>query len=153
PAWNPDAGGIRAVYFRDPDGHPLELIQYPSGKGDARWQSKDRLFLGIDHTAIAASDTEQTLAFYRGRLGLRAIGGSENWGAEQERLSGVPGAHVRITALRARTGPGVELLHYLMPRGGRPMPTDTTDADLWSEAIVLHAAAGAIAGERLRDPD
>ena len=34
PAWNPNAGGIRAVYFRDPDGHPLELIQFPRGKGD-----------------------------------------------------------------------------------------------------------------------
>jgi len=32
PAWNPNAGGIRAVYFRDPDGHPLELIQFPAGK-------------------------------------------------------------------------------------------------------------------------
>src|SRR4051794_37794714 len=46
PAWNPDAGGIRAVYFRDPDLHPLELIQYPPGKGDPRWQERDRLFLG-----------------------------------------------------------------------------------------------------------
>jgi catechol 2,3-dioxygenase-like lactoylglutathione lyase family enzyme len=27
PAWNPNAGGIRAVYFRDPDLHPLELIR------------------------------------------------------------------------------------------------------------------------------
>ena len=38
PAWNPNASGIRAVYFRDPDGHPLELIQFPPGKGDPRWQ-------------------------------------------------------------------------------------------------------------------
>jgi catechol 2,3-dioxygenase-like lactoylglutathione lyase family enzyme len=37
PASNPDAGGIRAVSFRDPDGHPLELIQFPPGKGEARW--------------------------------------------------------------------------------------------------------------------
>ena len=74
PAWNPDAGGIRAVYFRDPDRHPLELIQYPPGKGDPRWQERDRLFLGIDHTAIASSDTERSLAFYRDRLGLRIVG-------------------------------------------------------------------------------
>jgi hypothetical protein len=40
---------------------------------------------------------------------------SENWGAEQERLSSVPGAHVRITSLRAPTGLGIEFLHYLMP--------------------------------------
>jgi catechol 2,3-dioxygenase-like lactoylglutathione lyase family enzyme len=78
PAWNPNAGGIRAVYFRDPDLHPLELIQYPPGKGEPRWQERDRLFLGIDHTAIAASDTDRSLAFYRDRLGLRIAGGSEN---------------------------------------------------------------------------
>ena len=40
PAWNPNAGGIRAVYFRDPDGHPLELIQFPPGKGAPRWQQR-----------------------------------------------------------------------------------------------------------------
>ena len=60
PAWNPNAGGIRAVYFRDPDGHPLELIQFPPDKGERRWQEKDRLFLGIDHSAIAVSDTDQS---------------------------------------------------------------------------------------------
>src|SRR5439155_17356747 len=99
PAWNPNAGGVGAVYFGDPEGHPLELIQYPPGKGDPRWQERDRLFRGIDHTAIAASDTERSLAFYRDRLGLRIAGTSENWGLEQELLSGVPAAHVRITTL------------------------------------------------------
>ena len=118
--------------FRDPDQHPLELIKYPPGKGDPRWQERDRLFLGIDHTAIAASDTERSLAFYRDRLGLRIVGQSENWGVEQERLSGVPGAHVRITTLRAASGPGIELLHYLAPRDGHPTPPDTSPDDLWA---------------------
>src|SRR6516164_8420191 len=137
PASNPNAAGIRAVYFRDPDGHPLELIQFPPGKGEPRWQERDRIFLGIDHSAIAVSDTDQSLAFYRDRLGLRIAGTSENWGIEQERLSGVPGAHVRITTLRATGGPGVELLDYLTPTDGRPMPVDTTADDLWTEEIVL----------------
>jgi len=153
PAWNPNAGGIRAVYFRDPDGHPLELIQFPPDKGDGRWQDKDRLFLGIDHSAIAASDTERSLAFYCDRLGLRIAGTSENWGIEQERLAAVPQAHVRITALRAANGPGIELLDYLMPRDGRPMPADTRPDDIWAEEIVLHAGDIPIPEERLRDPD
>src|SRR3954466_2007637 len=67
----------------------------PPGRGDPRWQERERLFLGINHTAIAASDTERSLAFYRDRLRLRIVGQSENWGQEQERLSGVPGVHVR----------------------------------------------------------
>jgi len=152
PAWNPNAGGIRAVYFRDPEGHPLELIQFPPGKGEARWQETDRLFLGIDHTAIAVGDTERSVAFYRDRLGLHMAGISENWGIEQERLSAVPGAHLRITTLRAPSGLGVELLHYLMPADARPMPADTTRDDLWAEEVVMRAAAGPVAGERLRDP-
>src|SRR5204863_2610207 len=36
PDWNKNAGGIRAFYFRDPDDHVLEVIQFPAGKGDAR---------------------------------------------------------------------------------------------------------------------
>jgi catechol 2,3-dioxygenase-like lactoylglutathione lyase family enzyme len=130
PDWNPTAGGIRAVYFRGPDGHPLELIWYPPGKGDDRWQSRDRLFLGIDHTAIVVSSTEASLRFYRDGLGLDVVGAGENWGPEQERLSGVPGARVRITSLRGSSGPGVEFLDYLAPATGRPRPGGTA-ADLW----------------------
>jgi catechol 2,3-dioxygenase-like lactoylglutathione lyase family enzyme len=153
PSWNPDAGGIQAVYFRDPDSHPLELIQFPPGKGEARWQDKERLFLGIDHTAIAVAETERSLAFYRDRFGFHIAGISENWGIEQERLSAVPGAHVRITTLRAASGPGIELLDYLTPRGGRPMPADASLDDLWADEIVLHAADIPVGGERQRDPD
>src|SRR3954467_15443160 len=94
----------------------------PPGRGDPRWQERERLFLGINHTAIAASDTERSLAFYRDRLGLWIAGQSENWGIEQERLSGVPGVRVRITTLRADSGPGIELLHYVTPQEGRPTP-------------------------------
>jgi catechol 2,3-dioxygenase-like lactoylglutathione lyase family enzyme len=153
PAWNPNAGGIRAVYFRDPDGHPLELIQFPRGKGDPRWQDRHRLFLGIDHSAVAVRNTDASLAFYRDRLGLHVAGTSENWGVEQERLSAVPGAHIRITSLRAGRGPGVELLDYLMPGDGRPMPADTTANDLWAEEIVMRTVIVPQFAERLRDPD
>jgi catechol 2,3-dioxygenase-like lactoylglutathione lyase family enzyme len=131
PDWNPNAGGIRAFYFRDPDGHFLELIQFPPGKGDPRWQRPGRqLFLGIDHTAIVVEDTERALAFYRDRLGLRIAGTSENYGVEQEHLNGVFGARLRITGLRAPAGPGVELLEYRTPRDGRPRPRGARASDL-----------------------
>ncbi len=58
PAWNKDAGGIKAFYFRDLEDHVLEIIWFPPGKGDPRWQRPTtNLFLGIDHTAIVVSDT------------------------------------------------------------------------------------------------
>src|SRR5262249_28948059 len=126
PDWNKKAGGIKAFYFKDPDGHPLEIFQCPQDKGDARWHKKsDRLFLGIDHTAIVVSDTEASLAFYRDRLGLKVVGESENYGTEQEHLNNVFGARLRITTLRAAKGPAVEFLEYLTPRDGRPLPPDS----------------------------
>jgi catechol 2,3-dioxygenase-like lactoylglutathione lyase family enzyme len=152
PDWNPDAGGIEAFYFRDPDGHFLELIRFPPGKGDPRWQRPTRrLFLGIDHTAIAVSDTEASLAFYRDALGLRVAGASENHGIEQERLNNVFGARLRITALRAAEGPGIELLEYLAPRDGRPRPTGARANDLlhWQTDLAVPDAGALAARARL----
>lgn len=144
PQWNPNAGGISAFYFRDPDGHFLEILHFPPGKGDPKWQKAgERLFLGIDHSAIVVADTEASLRYYRDTLGLRVAGASENYGIEQERLNNVFGARLRITALRAAAGPGVELLEYLAPRTGRPMPIDTESNDLWSWHIDMDADVAA----------
>jgi len=138
PDWNKDAGGIKAFYFKDPDEHPVEILWFPEGKGDPKWHRlSGRLFLGIDHTAITVSDTEASLKFYRDLLGLRVAGESENYGTEQEHLNNVFGAHLRITALRARAGPGIELLEYLSPRDGRPFPLDEHANDLVHRATVL----------------
>jgi len=138
PDWNPNAGGIQAFYFRDPDGNNLELISFPPGKGDPRWQQAGkRVFLGIDHTAIAVSATERSIELYRDGLGLRVVGESDNFGREQELLNNVFGAHLRITALRGERGMGVEFLEYLTPSGGRPAPLDTRADDLWHEQIQI----------------
>jgi catechol 2,3-dioxygenase-like lactoylglutathione lyase family enzyme len=139
PEWNRNAGGIRAFYFRDPDGHPLEILWFPAGKGNPKWHAAtDRLFLGIDHTAIVITDTEASLQFYRDRLGMRMVGESENYGPEQERLNNVFGARLRITALRAVAGPGIEFLEYLAPRDGRPFPPDEKANDLihWQTRFI-----------------
>jgi catechol 2,3-dioxygenase-like lactoylglutathione lyase family enzyme len=132
PDWNPGAAGIEAFYFKDPDSNMLEILAFPPGKGEARWQAADRLFLGIDHTAIVVADTGASLELYRDTLGLKVAGEGENWGAEQEHLNNVFGARLRITALRASSGgPAIELLEYLAPRDGRPTPIDTRANDLW----------------------
>lgn len=131
PEWNKNAGGIRAFYFKDPDRHALEILWFPPGKGDPKWhQPTGKLFIGIDHTAIVVNDTETSLRFYRDALGLKQVGESENYGVEQEHLNNVFGARLRITALRAGAGPGVEFLEYLAPRDGRPYPLDARASDL-----------------------
>jgi catechol 2,3-dioxygenase-like lactoylglutathione lyase family enzyme len=150
PDWNPHAGGIEAFYFRDPDGHFLELLAFPPGKGDPRWQAKDRLFLGLDHTAIVVADTQASLRLWRDQLGLAVAGESENWGPEQERLNNVFGARLRITGLRApEGGPGVEFLEYLAPRDGRPAPADLKANDLLHWQTTFTAAGLLDAARRL----
>jgi catechol 2,3-dioxygenase-like lactoylglutathione lyase family enzyme len=133
PEWNKNAAGIKAFYFKDPDEHALEILSFPPDKGDARWhRGSTKLFLGIDHTAIVVNDTEASLKFYRDALGMRQVGESENYGVEQEHLNNVFGARLRITAMRAASGPGVEFLEYLTPRDGRPYPSDAHASDLFS---------------------
>ena len=146
PDWNPNAAGIRAFYFKDPDGHFLEILWFPPDKGDPRWhRPTSQLFLGIDHTAIVVADTDRSLSCYRDTLGLRVVGGSENYGPEQERLNNVFGARLRITTLRAAVGPGIEFLEYLTPRDGRPMPSDARANDVahWQTALVAADVEGA----------
>jgi catechol 2,3-dioxygenase-like lactoylglutathione lyase family enzyme len=152
PDWNKKAAGIEAFYFADPDGHPLEILQFPPGKGDPKWhRPSDRLFLGIDHTAIVVGDTEASLKFYRDLLGLKVVGESENYGTEQEHLNNVFGAHLRITTLRAASGPGIEFLEYLSPRDGRSFPADERANDLvHRQTRLVTGAAGAVA-QALRD--
>jgi catechol 2,3-dioxygenase-like lactoylglutathione lyase family enzyme len=139
PDWNKAAAGIRAFYFRAPDDHNLEIIFYPPGKSDPKWQQKsDKLFLGIDHTAIVVSNTEKSRGFYQDLLGMKIAGESENYGEEQEHLNNVFGARLRITALKSDQGSAIELLEYLTPRDGRPFPIDVRANDLmhWQTTLT-----------------
>ena len=137
PAWNKNAGGISAFYFKDPDGHPVEILHFPPDKGAEKWHRPDKLFLGIDHTAIVVSDTDASVRFYRDLLGMHIAGESENYGTEQEHLNNVFGAHLRVTALRGAEGPGIELLEYVAPRDGRPFPIDERANDVIHRQTVL----------------
>jgi len=151
PDWNKNAAGILAFYFKDPDGHPVEVLQFPPDKGSAKWhQPTAKLFLGIDHTAIVVGDTDASVKFYRDVLGMHIAGESENYGTEQEHLNGVFGSRVRISGLRAQAGPGVEFLDYLTPRDGRPTPPDTRANDLWHWQTAITVRGANAAAEKLK---
>lgn len=130
PAYITAAAGIKAFYFRDPDAHNLEIIYFPPGKGNPKWQGKSDLFLGIDHTAIGISDTPTQQAFYE-MLGLKLMGKSENYGTEQEHLNQVFGARLEISGFAAQKGIGIEFLEYIAPPGGRAYPSHSRVSDLW----------------------
>jgi catechol 2,3-dioxygenase-like lactoylglutathione lyase family enzyme len=134
-------GRVRAFKFRDPDGHPLELLYFPWGQGRPLWHrpTDGGVFLGIDHSAIDVSDTAASEAFYGTLLGMTIAYEVTNRGPTQDALDGVDGAVVRITGLRpgSPNGPGIEFLDYRAPRTGRPAPADTESNDLVHAHLVL----------------
>jgi catechol 2,3-dioxygenase-like lactoylglutathione lyase family enzyme len=142
----PSSGGVTAFKFRGPDGHPLELISFPGGDNAPR----------IDHSAISVADSARGIAFYEA-LGLTVGTRSLNRGPEQDRLDGVAGAQVEVTALippAART-PHIELLCY----GGEHRRGPVAGlADVAATRLILAGARGE-PGSRpsrtlmLRDPD
>jgi len=134
----PEAEGVKAFYFQDPDKHNLELIFFPKGKGQEKWQrSNGNIFLGIDHTAFGVSNTDKSLQFYSDLLGIERKGDSHNKGIEQEHLNNVEGASLHITGLRTAAGPGLEFLQYLVPGPGKAYPTDTRADDIWQWQTTL----------------
>lgn len=103
----PENDNVCAVKFRDPEGHPLELLSFPPGAGAQR--------LGINHSAIAVRDVAASLAFYRARgftLGQCTL----NHGAPQAALDGLPDPRVDIVPLNPPgLGSHLELLGYREP--------------------------------------
>jgi catechol 2,3-dioxygenase-like lactoylglutathione lyase family enzyme len=130
------SGGVSAFKFRDPEGHPLELIAFPSGAVPPQWQTISQdVCLGIDHSALSVSGTAASLDFYES-LGLDRSGGSLNAGREQAMLDGVTDPTVEVTALTpAQAPPHVELLCY---RGefDRRIPA-RNDNDIAATRLVL----------------
>ncbi len=144
------SGGAVAFKFRDPDGHPLELIQFADGHAG-----------GIDHSAIAVADVARSIAFYRDQLGLRVASRQTNTGIEQDRLDGLSEAVVDVVTLAPEQAtPHLELLGYRTPTGRLAppsWPSDIAATRLVFEVTALPDAAAVMAdGTRMlltRDPD
>jgi catechol 2,3-dioxygenase-like lactoylglutathione lyase family enzyme len=101
----PASGSAIAFKFRDPEGHPLELIQFADGH-----------LGGVDHSAIVSADVERSIAFYRDQLGFTVASRQTNRGPEQDRLDGLTGTIVDVVALApVIETPHVELLAYHSP--------------------------------------
>lgn len=173
----PSTGSVTAWKFRDPDGHPLELISFPVGSGDPVWQSmrEDGSPCGIDHSAIGVGDSDRSIAFHE-LLGLRVVTRGLNHGIAQQRLDALPDVEVDVVAMQppATRTPHLELLGYRRPRGraNPAMSITATAADrlIWQAAaidVLLDAldsagcrdsvvASGIVDGATLallRDPD
>lgn len=142
--------GVTAYKFRDPDGHPLELIHFPPGEGRAVWQQRaGGPCIGIDHSALSIADTGRSLRFYRG-LGFRRADRTFNHGPAQAAMDGLAGATAVVSGLRPTSteGPGLELLGYLPP--GRAAPPRAADSAV-TDWVTLDMGGGRAA--LVRDPD
>lgn len=140
----PAAGGVTAVKFRDPEGHPLEFLRFPPG-ARAGWPGRG--VLGIDHSALSVADADRSRRFY-GRHGLTEGDRSLNHGTAQDALDGLDGVAVDVVPMRPpEQTPHVELLAYRRP-AGRPSPSLAVN-DVAATRIVWRSDAEAL----VRDPD
>lgn len=138
------SGGVKAVKFRDPEGHPLEFLQFPTG-GAVAWRGEG--IIGIDHSAISVADASVSRAFYAA-LGLEPHRTTINDGATQDALDGL--AHVTVDVVPLfppRAAPHLELLGYHSSQG-RTAPSRAAN-DIAATRIVWAADRDAL----LRDPD
>jgi catechol 2,3-dioxygenase-like lactoylglutathione lyase family enzyme len=141
------SGGVCAVKFRDPDGHPVELIEFPPASLPQRWAvAGDGITLGIDHSAITVADADRSIDFYRSAFGLRLQARQVNQGPEQARLDGLAAPVVQVVALAPpQPSPHLELLAYRNPLPAM-LPTGPRTITLW-------AGGADVSPHLLTDPD
>lgn len=83
--------GSIAFKFRDPEGHPLELIQLPHPDAETA--------AGIDHSAIVVANVDRSVAFYADVLNMRVRARQVNRGPAQDNLDALVGTQVDVVAL------------------------------------------------------
>lgn len=138
------AGGVTAVKLRDPEGHPLEFLQFPRNANPG-WKGTG--IMGIDHSAISVSDIAASRRFYA-RQGLSEAGATVNHGPTQDALDGLDGVEVDVVPMTpADKQPHVEMLGYRHPVG-RPLHSLSTN-DIAATRIVWRSNVDAL----IRDPD
>jgi len=145
------SGGVIAFKFRDPEGHPLELLAFPEGAAPPVWARGHGagLFLGIDHSAISVADSARSIAFYE-NLGLRVSARSLNQGPGQARLDDIARPVVEVTALAApQATPHLELLCYRPATGGSGSRLELNDV----AATRLVFEADHFGRQAMIDPD
>ena len=70
----------------------------------------------VNHTSFTVSNVERSIAFYRDFLGMELISLGEREPAFAEKVTGIPGAHLKVAYLQA-PGHRLELIQYLFPPG------------------------------------
>jgi catechol 2,3-dioxygenase-like lactoylglutathione lyase family enzyme len=134
------AGSVTAVKFRDPEGHPLEFLQFPHG-------ANRTCAIGIDHSAISVKDVAVSRRFYA-HQGLNKEDATVNHGPTQDALDGLDDVEVEVVPMSPTvTPPHVEMLGYRHPVG-RALHSLAPN-DIAATRIVWRSDSDAL----IRDPD
>lgn len=75
------------------------------------------MITGVNHTSFTVSDVERSIAFYRDLLGMELLSLAERDPIFSERVTAIPGAHLKVAYLKAPDGHRLELIEYLSPKG------------------------------------
>jgi catechol 2,3-dioxygenase-like lactoylglutathione lyase family enzyme len=132
------SGGATAFRFRDPDGHPVELLQLP-GDSAAGSGAQQAFPNKIDHSAISVSNVQASIEFYTGVLGLMVGSHQTNSGSEQGALDSLKDAVVEVIALETfpQITPHIELLGYRSPVR-TALRQFASPTDIASDRLVLY---------------
>jgi len=121
-----ESGGAIAYKFRDPEGHPLEFLQFPNKISPP----------GYDHSAISISNIATSVAFYA-QFGFSIAARQTNTGPAQSQLDSLSPPVVNVITLKSTdAAPHLELLHYQSPLGRRTLCRPT---DLPADRLTLQA--------------
>jgi hypothetical protein len=138
------SGGVTAIKFRDPEGHPLEFLEFPAGSNPS-WSGRG--MMGIDHSAISRRRHRGEPALLRGH-GLAEGKRTLNQGPTQVALDGLDGVEVDVLPMNPPDKPPhVELLGYRRPAGRPHAPLAANDVA--ATRIVWRSNRDAL----VRDPD
>ena len=146
------SGGVVAFKFRDPEGHPLELLAFPSDGVPTHWRGVrgHHPFLGIDHSAISVADVTRSVAFYES-LGLRLSHRSVNEDPAQARLDDLDHPQAEVIALQPVHGtPHVELLCY--QGADADVQLDLHANDVAATCLVFKPEQGSLRPQACRGP-
>lgn len=75
------------------------------------------MITGVHHFALTVADVDRSVTFYGG-FGFELVSDREVEGDYVEQITGVPGAHLRLTHMHG-FGHNLELLQYKAPPGAR----------------------------------
>jgi catechol 2,3-dioxygenase-like lactoylglutathione lyase family enzyme len=85
---------------------------------------------------MTVSNMDRSVEFYSNILSFQKVSDVEVWGSEYERLQGIFGLRMRVVCMRLGDEL-IELIQYIAPSDGKPIPIDSHSNDLWFQHFAI----------------